>query len=73
MFIDLELIKELQNKGLAYNEIEEYVEDNGIWFTLEEMRKEVGNRDLTLESCMRTFFFTVIKNKIKFCSPENIF
>lgn len=72
MFIDFELVKELQNEGLTYREIEEYIEDNGIWYTLEELKKETENNSLTLEDVMHKYYFVTIKNEIKFCSPGDI-
>ena len=73
MFIDLELVNELQDEGLTYHEIEEYVEDNGIWYTLEKLKEETEDNNLTLEDAMHDYYFTVIGNEIKFCFSENIF
>ena len=42
----------------------------GIWYSLDGIRAEEEDFDKTLEETMADYYYIIIDNKIKFCSPE---
>jgi len=46
------------------------VEKCGIWYTLEEIKKECEDETITLADCFADFYYVIIENEIKFCNPD---
>lgn len=51
--------------------INELIEECGIWYTENELKKEIDD-DITLEEIMSDYYFVVEDNKILFCSVEQM-
>ena len=43
----------------------------GIWYTLEEIKKEQEDETITLADCFTDFYYVVVENEIKFCNPDS--
>ena len=46
------------------------VEKCGVWYTLEEIKKECEDETITLADCFADFYYVVTENEIKFCNPD---
>lgn len=46
------------------------VEKCGIWYTLEEIKKEYEDETITLADCFADFYYIIIEDEIKFCNPD---
>lgn len=70
MYIDENLINTFRKRyGEKYN-IEEAIEECGVWSTADGIRFEWEDFEATLEEIMDEYYFIVERNKIFFCSPE---
>lgn len=66
-YIDNELI-EMFEERYDRDYLDE-VEECGIWYTLEEIKKECEDETITLADCFADFYYVVTENEIKFCNP----
>lgn len=69
MYIDPELKFEFKSR-YGNKDIKKALDNCGIWYSLEGIRAEEEDFYKTLEETMYEYYFIVIDNKIKFCSPE---
>ena len=67
-YIDNELV-EMFEERYDRDYLDE-VEKCGIWYTLEEVKKECEDETITLADCFADFYYVVTENEIKFCNPD---
>lgn len=71
MYIDNELVQTFKKSyGDEYN-IMEAIDENGVWYTLDEIKEEWENPDLTLEEIISACYLVVEDNEMFFCTPED--
>lgn len=68
-YIDNELV-EMFEERYDRDYLDE-VEKCGIWYTLEEVKKECEDETITLADCFADFYYVVVENEIKFCNPDS--
>lgn len=70
MYVDPALIDAFKSKYGNKKDIMEALDNCGIWYSLDSIRAEEEDFDKTLEETMTDYYYIIIDNKIKFCSPE---
>lgn len=68
-YIDNELVKMFEER--YDRDYLDEVEKCGIWYTLEEVKKECEDETITLADCFGDFYYVVTENEIKFCNPDS--
>lgn len=71
LYIDLALIKFMEREYGTAKHINELIEECGIWYTENELKKEIDD-DVTLEEIISDYYFIVEDDKILFCSVEQM-
>ena len=69
MYIDPILINFFE-KRYGEKDIIMALDNYGIWYSLDGIRAEEEDFDKTLEETITDYYYIIIGNKIKFCSPE---
>ena len=74
MYIDVALIDEFNKKygNKLTSSLEILLLRCGIWFSIDGIRAEQENFDLTLEEVCSEYYFIIDNNDIKFASPEQL-
>ena len=74
MYIDVALINDFEkhypNKWSSV--LEDLIEKCGIWYSADGIRAESEDFEMTLEEICSVYYFVVDKNKIRFCSPNQL-
>ena len=73
MYIEPELIKvcgKYSQGRINNNNIEEFLNNNGVWYTLEGIKEDMEYEHL--EDVMSDTFFIIVKDKMKFCGIDQI-
>ena len=69
MYIDPVLI-DFFEKRYGEKDIIIALDNCGIWYSLDGIRAEEEDFNKTLEETITDYYYIIIDNKIKFCSPE---
>ena len=72
LYIDLALIKFLENKKFRSTDTKPIIENCGIWRTPDQTRDDMGEPNATLEEMFDDHYFVIEDNKILFCSVEQM-
>lgn len=72
MYIDLALINDFEQSfgnmfGLA---VENMIENCGIWYSIEDIKMETDDFEMTLEDLCKDYYYIIEDNKIRFCTPD---
>lgn len=74
MYIDVALIDDFNKKYPQYlgSELEKILNECGIWYSADGIRAETEDFEMSLEEICSVYYFIINKNKIKFCSPDQL-
>lgn len=76
MYIDEELWDWIDRKcskalvGLSDKFLKDIIESCGIWYSIDGLRAETEEFDMSLEDAFRDYWFVIEGNKILFTSPD---
>ena len=58
------------SEGLSSKFLRDIIESCGIWYSIDGIRAETEEFDMTLEDAFRNYWFVIENNKILFTSPD---
>ncbi|MBR3209092.1 MAG: hypothetical protein IKF82_02370 [Bacilli bacterium] len=76
MYIEEDLFGWIENRctkaniGFNSERLEDIVNSCGVWYSLEGIRYETEDFDMTLEEALSEYWWVVIKDKISFVNPD---